>query len=150
MAEELTVGKDDRISVIISGVKGSGGGRATRQVDYDGNLQAFLDQYGEKKADVAEPDWDSLKGMGKTDAAGLQAAMAKITSDLLGSGAKPLPQQVVDAVCKFLVDDQDMIIADADPGTDKFYVSKGDLTPQIIPIPGDGKQWLIAAAAPFG
>jgi len=144
------VGAQDRITIIISGVKGTGGGRATRQVDYDGNLAAFLEAWGEAEVEVKEPDWDAMKKLGKSSASDLQAAMAKLTADLVGTGAKALPQRIVDATCRFLVEEMDFIIADSDPGTDKFYISKGDLVPQVVNVPGDGKSWHITAAAPFG
>ena len=151
MATELKVGPQDRISIIISGVKGTGAGRATRQVDYNENLSVFLTEYGEGEKDVEMPDFDNLKELGKKgDANALQAALGKLSADLMGSAAKPLPQRIVDATCKLLVDKYDFIIADTDPGTDKFYISAGDLTPQMIPVPNDGNEWHVLAAAPFG
>ena len=151
MATELKVGPSDRISIIISGVKGTGSGRSTRQVDYNENLAVFLEKYGEGEKDVAMPDFDKLKAMGKAgDGDALQAALGKLSADLMGSAAKPLPQRIVDAACKLLVAEYDFVIADSDPGTDKFYISAGDLTPQMVPVPGDGNEWHVLAAAPFG
>jgi len=152
MAKELTVGASDQISVIISGAKTtSAGGRATRQVDYRGGLAEFLDKYGEKVADVAPPNFDELKALGAAgNAAKLQAAMGKLTADLLASSSKPLPQRIVDATCNYLVKEHSFVISDQDPGTDHFYIAAGDLTPQMVVIPNDGVEWHVLAAAPFG
>lgn len=152
MAQELTVGTGDRISIIISGVKSSsGGGRASRQVDYSGNLAEFLATYGEPEVEVKTPDMNHLKALGKAgDANALQAAMNKLSAELLASSAKPLPQRVVDATCKYLTSVHNFVISDKDPGTDHFYISAGDLTPQMIVVPGDGTEWHVLAAAPFG
>ena len=152
MAEELKVKAGDRISIIISGTKTTaGGGRATRQVDYSGDLAEFLDKYGEAQTEVETPDFDELKSLGKAgDATALQAAMNKLSAELLASSIKPLPQQIVDATCTFLVKAHNFVISDQDPGTDNFYLSAGDLTPQMINVPGDGTEWHVLAAAPFG
>lgn len=151
MAETLKVGASDRLTIIISGVKTTGTGRASRQVDFSGNLQAFLDTYGEKQAEVVAPDFEHLKTLGKAgNASALQAAMEKFSASLLASSVKPLPQRIVDATCSYLQSEHDFVISDKDPGTDNFYISAGDLTPQMMTIPGDGTEWTVMAAAPFG
>lgn len=151
MATELKVGAGDRISIIISGVKNSGGGRTSRQVDFQGNLEEFLNTYGEAQPASKEIDTDYLKSLGKSgNAAALQAAMNKLSAELLASSAKPLPQRIVSAVCKYLVDAHNFAISDTDPGEDRFYISSGDLTPQMVNVPNDGVEWHVLAAAPFG
>ena len=151
MATELTVGAGDRISIIISGVKNSGGGRTSRQVDFSGDLAEFLETYGEAQADVKEIDSAKLKTLGKSgNAQALQAEMNKLSAQLLASSTKPLPQRIVSATCKYLVDVHDFKITDTDPGSDHFYISSGDLTPQMVEVPNDGVEWHVLAAAPFG
>ena len=151
MATSLKVGPQDRVSIIISGVKGTGAGRSTRQVDHSQNLAEFLEKYGEGEKDVQMPDFDNLKALGKAgDSAALTAALGKLSADLMGSAAKPLPQRIVDATCKLLVAEYDFVIADSDPGSDNFYISAGDLTPQMVSVPNDGNEWHVVAAAPFG
>lgn len=150
MANENEVGPSDRVTIIITGVMSTSGGRASRQVDYDSNLATFLETYGENTKSVAAPNMEALQKLAGQDPAQLQAKMAQLTKELIGAGAKSLPQRIVDATCKFLVEEKGFIIADSDPGTDKFYVSKGDLVPQVLPVPGDGNSWHVVAAAPFG
>jgi len=148
---ELTLGDQDRISIIISGVKGTAaGGRATRQVDVDENLKSFLETYGEGDTEVATPDFDALKALSKADPKAFEAQMAELTSKMVGSGAKSLPQRIVDATCEYLVKVHNFVISDKDPGSDHFYIAKGDLTPNMVKIPNDGVNWTVVAAAPFG
>lgn len=145
-----TVGMKDTLAINITGLSEGGSGRQTQMVNEHFNLNAFLNEYGEAEAPTAVPDWESLKELGKTNPAKFQAEFAKLGAQLAGAGAKSLPQRIVDAICKYLEKERGFVIADQDPGVSQYYVSRGNLRPTALDIPGDGKSWYVVAAAPFG
>jgi len=139
----------DRLHVIISGVNSSTGqGRTTRAVDLDANLKAFMSEYGDGvPEDQKDQDWNELKGLSGDE---LKKALATLAASVEKSGTKPLVEQIVDAICVYLQDEKDFVIAETDPGTDKFYIARSNLMPTAVEVPNDGTIWTVIAAAPFG
>lgn len=145
------IGSGDLIQVVLTGLKDGSTGRQTKLVNFSGLLSSFMDDYGDG-ATVSEPEFsaEDLKKLAKTDPDALKLKMAQLTDQLVGGSTKPLVSRIVDAVCNYLVEVHDFVISDKDPGSDVYYVSRGDIKPSRIDVPNDGSFWMIAAAAPFG
>lgn len=149
MANEVS--SKDTIQVLLSGLMHGSTGRQTHVVNYNGLLAQFLEQYGDgTKVEEPEIDPAQLKKLAATDPDKLMLTLSELGQKLVGGTAKPLPSRIVDAVCNYLVKEHDFVISDSDPGSNVYYVSRGDIKPSRIDIPGDGSFWMIAAAAPFG
>lgn len=149
MSEEK-FGSGDTLQVVLTGLKNGQEGRQTQVVNYLGNLKSFMDTYGEQHDEAPDIDVEELKKLAKVSAADFKLKMAQLTESIASSGAKPLVQQIVDAVCAYLVAEHQFVISDKDPGSSVFYISKGNLKPTVVDIPNDGKAWMVFAAAPFG
>jgi len=150
------VGPSDSLVLHISGIKpGSGRVTPTNIVSDSYNLSQFLDAWGDGSTDVPVYDHAELAKLAQKDAALFQQKMAEITEALSGATADPLPDRIVNAVCKFLAAPEEeggknMLIADEDPGSDVWFISKADLQPTVRQFKGDGYQWSVVETAPFG
>lgn len=138
------------LNVVLTGLKGGNTGRQTRVVDFTGPLDPFLAQYGDGSVASTPLTPGEMEELAAKDAAAFKAHMASVTANMLAGSSTSEPQQIVNAVCNYLVQEHDFIISDGDPGSDVFYISKGDVRPTRLEIPGDGVAWMVLAAAPFG
>jgi hypothetical protein len=145
-----TIGSDDTIQIVLTGLKHGATGRQTQLVNYNGPLALFMDEFGGgASAQEVEINAEELKALASNPSA-LQLKLAELSDQLTGGSAKPLPSRIVDAVCNYLEEEHDFVISDSDPGDNVYYVSRGDIKPSRIDVPNDGSFWMIAAAAPFG
>lgn len=145
------IGKGDVIQIVLSGLRNGSTGRQTTLVNYNGPLALFMETFGDG-ATAQEPEFtvEELKQLGKTNPKALELKLAQLADQLTGGTSKPLVSRIVDAVCNYLVKEHGFKISDKDPGDNVYYVSRGDIKPSRIDVPGDGSFWMIAAAAPFG
>lgn len=146
----MTAQAESTLTVSLTGLSGGNQGRQARIVDYYGPLAPFLSEWGTGGTTFKSKSEDELKEMAKSDPAAFKEHMAAMTAAFVSGEATAKPQQIVDAVCNWLVKKHKFLISDTDPGKDVYYVSKGNLKPTQIDIPGDGVAWHIVAAAPFG
>lgn len=146
-----TIGTDDTIQIVLTGLKNGATGRQTQLVNHSGSLALFMEQFGDgASAQEVEINAEELKALASSDLGALQLKLAELSDQLSSGSSKPLPSRIVDAVCNYLEKEHNFVISDSDPGNNVYYVSRGDIKPSRIEVPGDGSFWMIAAAAPFG
>lgn len=141
----------DTITIVLTGVANSSGqGRQTQVVNFHGELEAFLDNYGAKVPASKPLTEKELVELAASNPEKLKQVMAKKTNELLHGAAKNMPQRIVDAVCNYLKVEKGFVISESDPGSDKFYIAPGDIAPTKHSIPNDGFAWHVTGVAPFG
>ena len=138
------------ITISLTGLAGGGKGRQTQVVNEHFLLDDFLAEHGKKQEAFKSLTDAELAELAKTDPAAVEKHLAEKAAAFVAGATDNVAEQIVDAACNYLVAVKGFKISDGDPGSDHYYVSRGDLRPTKINIPGDGLAWNITAAAPFG
>ena len=141
---------ESTITLVLTGLAGGGKGRQTNVVNEHMALAEFMNKYGKKQATFKSLSDAELAELAKTDAKAVEQHLVEKAAAFIAGATDNQAEQIVDAVCEFLVREKGFKISDSDPGSDHYYVSRGDLRPTKLDIPGDGVAWNVTAAAPFG